>query len=262
MISGSITTLNEERHIADCIRSLQQVCDEVIVVDSLSTDRTVEIAKACGARVISQEYLGDGPQKNVSRSHVKNDWILSLDADERLDDDAVATIRGLDLTRPTHHAYGFRKKNYIGDRWVRCAGLWPAFRGRLYHKQHVRWDDRKGHTKLDAKKVGLLPGHMLHYAYADYGEYLNKIFRYSRRGARLLHEGGKRTSAVGAVAHGAFTFFKNYFLRRGWMGGLDGLVVSVISAVGSFMKYAQLRELQRSHQGEEALSRARSRRTA
>lgn len=119
-ISGIITTLNEEQNIAQAIASLQQVCDEVIVVDSLSTDATVDIARQCGAIVVEQAYLGDGIQKNVALNHIHNLWVLSIDADERLSDELVRFIRSTDLEQSTYDGYAFRRRNYIGSRWVRC----------------------------------------------------------------------------------------------------------------------------------------------
>ena len=117
-ISGCITTLNEERNVADCIRSLEPVTDEIVVVDSLSDDRTVEIARKLGVRVVLQEYLGDGPQKNVAVDHADHEWILSLDADERLDDEAVAAIKELNLDEPGPAAFGLRRKNYLGENYL------------------------------------------------------------------------------------------------------------------------------------------------
>ena len=247
-ISGSITTLNEEHNITDCIRSLQRVCDEIIVVDSLSNDRTVEIAKSLGAKVIPQEYLGDGPQKNVSLAYVKNDWILSLDADERLDDEAVESIKALDLGASREPSYGFRKKNYIGSRWISCSGLYPDIRGRLYNRHRTRWDTALGHTRLVIRSTCLLEGHLLHYAYRDYSHYLEKIFKYSKRGAKMLYDQGKSSTPLKAAFHGFGSFIKNYLLRRGCVGGLDGLTVSLIAAVASYMKYAYLVEMVRAHQ--------------
>ena len=124
-ITGIVITLNEAANIAACIRSLQRVCDEVIVVDSLSEDDTVAIAEAHGAHVIAQAYLGDGPQKAHGVPFARNDWILALDADERLADDAVVLIEGLALDDPSQ-AYAFRRKNYVGNHWIRAAGFYPG----------------------------------------------------------------------------------------------------------------------------------------
>ncbi len=132
-ISGTIITFNEEDHIEAVIRSLQQVCDEVIVVDSLSTDRTVEIAESLGAKVVPQKYLGEGKQRNVTEEHAGHDWILALDADERLDEEMAATIRSLDFSDPDL-GYEFNRKSYRGNHWMKGPGFYPDYLVRLYNK--------------------------------------------------------------------------------------------------------------------------------
>ena len=113
-ISGTIITLNNEKLITDCIISLKKVCDEVIVLDSLSIDKTTEIAKELGARVYLQEFLGDGPQKKLASSYASNDWVFSLDADERLEDDLIAFVNSLQLKTSNYEAFSFRRRNFCG----------------------------------------------------------------------------------------------------------------------------------------------------
>jgi glycosyltransferase involved in cell wall biosynthesis len=122
LITGTIITFNEEDHIEACVASLLKVCAEVVVVDSLSTDSTVELAIAAGARVIPQAYLGEGPQRNLTERHAAHDWIQALDADERLDDELVAAIRGMTLTDPAE-ACAFNRKSYVGPRRMRGPGF-------------------------------------------------------------------------------------------------------------------------------------------
>ena len=151
-ITGIVITLNEADNIAACIQSLQRVCDEIIVVDSLSQDDTVTIAEATGARVIRQAYLGDGPQKAHGVPFASHDWILALDADERLDDDAVALIRSLSLDDP-ECAYAFRRKNYVGRHWIRAAGFYPDSVVRLYNRTTAGYLPKKAHSSVEARRV-------------------------------------------------------------------------------------------------------------
>jgi glycosyltransferase involved in cell wall biosynthesis len=130
LITGTIITVDEEDHIEVCIASLLKVCAEVLVVDSLSTDRTAELAIAAGARVIPHACLGEGPQRHFTEKHAANDWILALDADERLDDEPVAAIRAAPLTDPAE-AFAFNRKSYVGPRWLREPGFYPDFVMRL-----------------------------------------------------------------------------------------------------------------------------------
>ena len=118
-ITGVVITLNEERNIGDCLRNLKQVCSELIVVDSRSSDLTADIAEEEGATVMVQRYLGDGPQKNVALPKAQNRWILSLDADERLSDEMVEAIKGLSLSDTEHDSFSFPRRNFIGSRWIR-----------------------------------------------------------------------------------------------------------------------------------------------
>ncbi len=246
MITGIVITLNEADNIADCLASLAKVCDELIVVDSDSTDDTRERAAAAGARVVSQSYLGDGPQKNVGLAHARNDWVLSVDADERLSDEMVATIQALDLKTTSHDAFAFRRRNYIGSRWIRRCGWYPDYCIRLYNRQLTRFADRKQHSTVQARQPRRLDADLIHYSYADIGQLFAKPGRnFSGRAARIMYLEGKRVSSLAPVVHGASALFRKYILQLGFLGGLDGLTVSLSAAVNSYLKYAKLLELQR-----------------
>src|SRR5699024_7394909 len=139
-------------------------CDEIIVIDSLSEDDTVRIAESMGARVIKQRYLGDGPQKAYGVPYARNDWILALDADERLDDDAVELIESLSLDDPGC-AYGFRRKNYAGKHWIRAAGFYPDAVVRLYNRTQSGYEQKQGHAVVKAPRVNFTQAHIRHYTY-------------------------------------------------------------------------------------------------
>lgn len=242
-ITAIIITLNEERNIEGVIRSAGRVCDEVIVVDSGSADGTAKLARQLGAKVFDQPFLGDGQQKDFGVKFAKNDWILSIDADERLDEDAVKAISDLDLEGSPHDGFALRRRNFIGDRWIR---IWyPDYIVRLYDRRRCRYRHDSIHAAVDAKNPARLPVHIIHYSYRDYRDYISRIEKYANWGAEVLYAKGKTSSAPMAVVHGLGAFFRHFIARGGILHGADGLVVAVTGAYVTFMKYILLREKHR-----------------
>ena len=151
-VSGLIITYNEQKNIADCIKSLREVCDDIVVVDSCSSDQTVSIAEDMGARVIRQPFLGDGPQRSVGVSICQNDWILNLDADERLTPGLVEGIKKLDLENNSVDVFEFKRLNYIGSRTTKYAGQYPDYVARLFNRLTADFTPVKAHTRVRGKK--------------------------------------------------------------------------------------------------------------
>ena len=252
-ISGIITTLNEEANIADAIASLQQVCNEIVVVDSESTDRTVEIAREMGAKVYLQRYLGDGIQKNVALQYVTNRWVLSIDADERLSDELVAWIRSTDFETTPYDGFAVRRRNYIGSRWVKSCGWYPDYLVRLYRHDKLRFRDVKQHAFVPTTNTLKIKADLIHYRYKNCGELFSKPARnYSTRGAKILYLQGKKANAFTPFWHGTAAFLSNYFLRGGILGGVDGFTLALSIACNSYLKYAKLLEYQRDPKVREA----------
>jgi glycosyltransferase involved in cell wall biosynthesis len=243
MITGTIITLNEEANIADCIASLRRVCDEIIVVDSESTDRTVAIAEALGARVVVQKYLGDGPQKAFGVPFAKNDWIFSLDADERLDDDAVAAIQALDFANTDQDAFAFRRKNFAGRHWVRAAGFYPDVVTRLYNKHRAGYLPKRAHSSVRAERIQRLDAHLLHFTYADYAHWVQRINQLSSRDAWAMYERDVKPSRFAPGLHAFSAFVRKYILKGGFLQGLDGATVTITTVFHAYMKYLKLIEL-------------------
>lgn len=246
LITGTIITFNEEDHIEACIASLRRVCAEVVVVDSLSTDRTAELAIAAGARVIAQSYLGEGPQRNLTEKHSGHDWILALDADERLDDELVAAIQALPLDDPAE-AYAFNRMSYVGPRWIRGPGFYPDFVTRLYNRTRAAYEPKPGHAGVLAPRVRRIPGHILHYTYDGLSDWIDKINWLTSRDARGMFDAGRPPSAAKPALAAAGAAFRQLILRGGLFRGTDAWLITITSMFRSFMKYQKLNELHERH---------------
>ena len=241
-ITANIITLNEEKNIEAVIKSVQKVCDEVLVVDSLSNDRTCEIAESLGAKVIKQAYLGDGPQKAFGATYASNDWILSIDADERLDLNAIEEIKNLDLENSSYDAYSFARKTFVGKNYIK---LWyPDRVTRLYNRKKCGFSIAKGHAKVETKNIKDLKADMLHYSYDDYVHMVRTTEKFIKRGAILALEDGQEANNFDPIIHGVGALFKTLVLKGGMFHGINGWNVAVISAFSSYMKYAVMLDMQ------------------
>jgi len=241
-ITANIITLNEEKNIEDVIKSVQEVCDEVLVIDSLSSDKTCEIAESLGAKVIKQEYLGDGKQKAFGAPIAQYDWILSIDADERLDTNAIEAIKNLDLDKSSYDAFSFARKTYVGKSFIK---LWyPDRVTRLYNRTKCEYTISGGHARVDADNVKALNADMLHYSYEDYAHMIKTTHKFITRGAKISYEEGRRASKFDPFTHGVGALFKALILKGGAFHGINGWNVAVISAFSSYMKYALMLEMQ------------------
>lgn len=241
-ITGIIITLNEEENIKDCIYSLKQVCSEIIVVDSLSKDKTVDIAKECGAKVYLQKYLGDGPQKAHGVQFAQNDWILSIDADERLDHDFLDKIKNLDLS-DENIAYAFRRKNFVGSHWIKAAGFYPDYVTRLYNKTTSGYLPKKAHSKVKAPKIKKIKAHLIHYTYNDYSHWLERLNWLSSRDAWAYYEKGKKPNKFRPLFSATGAFFQKFIIKGGMFQGIDGITVTLTTIVRAYMKYTKLNEM-------------------
>ncbi|WP_333600169.1 glycosyltransferase family 2 protein [Flavobacterium sp.] len=246
-ISGLVITFNEEKNIGKCIDALFKVCDEVIVVDSLSKDKTVEIATAKGATVISQAFLGDGPQRTHGLPFCKNDWILNLDADEYLDADAQEFILKEKYLIGNYDAFSFRIKNFLADKLIDFAGWYPDHKVRFFNKKTAGPSPSIVHQKIIAQNETKVPVHILHYGWDSLEQIISKKNQYSGWHAQQLYDQGKRVNAFKPVLNGTVAFVRCYFFKNGILNGLDGLSISMIQAFFSYMKYAKLIKLQKAN---------------
>jgi glycosyltransferase involved in cell wall biosynthesis len=248
--SGLVMTLNEEKNIQDCLSSLFLVCDDVVVVDSNSQDKTVEIAEKMGATVLLQNFLGDGPQRSFGARHCKHDWVIYLDADERLDQDLVNELPGLDLDNASIEAYECRRKNHIHGRWIKVAGQYPDYICRIFNKSKTDFSPDQIHARIETKKLSKTSGHILHNSFENLNDMIRRMNLYSDWHSEDLFNRHKRVSGLAPITHGMISFFKFYIFRRGFMAGLDGLSLSITNSLGSYFKYAKLIEKNKSNKKE------------
>ncbi len=244
-ISGLVITFNEEKNIGKCVSALFEVCDEVIVVDSLSTDNTVKIAESKGAKVIEQQFLGDGPQRTHGLLFCKNDWILNLDADEYLDKDAKEFIERQDYLKDNYDAFSFRVKNFLKDELIDFSGWYPDSKVRFFNKKTARPSDAKVHQKVLTTNEKKISVHILHYGWDSLEQIIAKKNQYSTWHAKQLFDSGKRISTLKPIVNGTVAFIRCYFFKKGIFNGLDGLTIAMIQAFFSYVKYAKLLKLQR-----------------
>lgn len=241
-ISIAIITKNEEKRLPPCLRSVS-FADEIIVVDSGSTDKTVQIAQEFGCRVFTEDWKGYGPQKNSAIEKCKNEWILLLDADERLAAGAKEIIEKVQWPQAT--AFRFRRKNYLHAKWLKHSGYWPDWQIRLINKSHGSFQGTIHEQWVTDGSILDLEACIEHYAFSNYSDMLKTLDEYSTVIARELYASGKRANSLSPILHGAGMFFKILVLEKGLLDGMDGLVTALTKAGGSFFKYAKLLELQR-----------------
>lgn len=240
-LSLVIITLNEASRIRRCIESVP-FADEVVVVDSGSTDRTVEIAEQTGARVIYQTWLGYGRQKQYAVEQANNDWVLSLDADEWLSSELAQSIENT-LVAPELQAYQSPRCNRFMGRWLKHGEGYPDRSLRLFHRQYARWSSDAVHEKVDVEgAMGVLSGDLLHESQETLQQYLDKQNRYTTLQAEQLYQSGKRPAPFKLLLSPLVRFIKFYLFRRGFLDGVPGLIHILIGCQNSFMKQAKLLE--------------------
>jgi glycosyltransferase involved in cell wall biosynthesis len=243
-ITATIITLNEEKNIKDVILSARNVCDEIIVVDSKSTDNTVSIAKKLANKVYVKKYQGDGPQKQFGVQYAKNDWILSLDADERLDHDAISAIKKINLQNTKHDAFSFARKNFVGKSWIKAAGFYPDLVVRLYNKNKACYANKKAHSHVAANKIKRLNAHIIHYTYNNYSHWIERINTLSTRDAWAMQQQDKKVNKLTPITHALVAFVRKFFFKGGCFQGIDGMTVTITTVFHVYMKYLKLLELQ------------------
>ncbi len=240
-VTGTIITFNEETRVAEAIASLS-CCDEVIVVDSGSTDRTIEIARTLGARVFERQWPGYSNQKNFAAEQASNNWILNIDADERvsieLADDIVRWKRSNDVdAQPSATAWSMPRRVFYLGRWIKHSGWYPDRKVRLYDKRRCRFEGDFVHesVKVDGR-IGMFDGDLLHFPFQDWKDHAKRIDRYTELAAQAARSTGLHGSVLKLVCGPPLTFFKAFFLRAGFLDGWRGLAIAYMGARYVFQK--------------------------
>ncbi|MDZ7623502.1 MAG: glycosyltransferase family 2 protein [Ignavibacteriaceae bacterium] len=241
-ISVTVITKNEEKNISDCLKSVAWA-DEIIVVDSESTDRTVELAKQFTEKVFIRKWEGYVPQKRYALSLASNEWVLSLDADERITPELKDEI--INLSPGDYSGFKIRRKNFLLKKEITSCGWEKDYQLRLFKKDNTDLNERLVHEKFITKgNIGTLKNPMLHFTFSSFEEYLSKINSYTSLKAQELFKKKKRVSAWTIFSHTVSAFFAFFFIRRGFKDGVYGLIISLLHSVSTMMNYVKLWELQ------------------
>jgi glycosyltransferase involved in cell wall biosynthesis len=249
-VSGVVICFNEADRIERCLKSLD-FCDEIVVVDSCSTDGTQDVVRKYTDRLIEQPFLGYVKQKNFALDQAKNDWVVCLDADEALSPELAANVQGA-IARNDGRVSGYwldRVTWYLGV-WHDHGEWYPDWQLRVFRRSRGRWGGLDPHDRVELEGgTERLPGRMLHWNYRHLSDHIQTLDRFSARMAKSLADSGVRFRVWDMVMRPPARFFKSYFLRLGFLKGLPGFIVSIAGAYYVFMKYAKLWELEQGRQG-------------
>ncbi len=244
-ISAVIITCNEEKYIEQCIRSLSDVVDEVLVIDSFSTDKTREISERLGAKVILHEFEGYIEQKNWATKQARHDYILSLDGDELLSDELAGNILKM-KDNMNHDGYFFnRLNNYYGS-WIKHSGMYPNRKLRLFNRTSGVWGGTNPHDVFipdKGAKTIRIGGDLLHYIYDSIDEHLEKILEFSTINAQSLYDSGKKCNILKLSINPFWRFIRDYFVNQGFRDGFTGYLICYLSAFACFLKHLKLHQL-------------------
>jgi len=249
-VSAVIITFNEQENIHAACESVAWA-DEILVVDSESTDRTRQIAEACGARVLINKWPGFAAQKQFATDSARHDWILSLDADERVSKELKNSLQTLRQREESSLADGYRvaRRTFYLGRWIRGGGWYPDYQLRLFNRQRANWGNRLIHESVKMKtgaRVETLPGDLLHYTVRDVAHHAQMIEqRYAPLGAQQMYREGKRTSAIRSATAGPAAFIRSFILKGGFRDGAAGLTIARFAYRHASLKHRILRDLQR-----------------
>lgn len=249
-LSVVIITLNEEDRLREALESCRDIADEIVVVDSFSSDRTLDIASEFGCRIIKNRFRDYGTQKNFALEKARNDWILNLDADERVSPLLNEEIRKVKLeSEPGVDGFLINRRTCYLGRWIKHSGWYPDRKLRLFKKEKSRWLGRI-HERLELKgPTRVLKGDILHFTYRDMNDHLGRINRYSFMQAQDITRARTRFLTLRAILLPPVTFLRFYLWKLGILDGFPGFVIALISSWGTALKYLKAIEIQRKHPG-------------
>lgn len=239
-LSVILITKNEAHNLHDCLTSLHWA-DEIIVVDSGSSDGSQDICREFGCTLIETDWPGFGPQKNRALQLATHQWVLSIDADERITDQLRSDIiQAINTDDDISGYYMPRSSSYCG-RFIKHSGWYPDYILRLFQREKARFSDDKVHEKIIITgKTAKLTNHLIHYSFSDLEQVLGKVNQYSSLGAEQLYKQGKRSTITKAIGKGIWSFLRSYIFRRGFLDRQEGLMLAISNAEGTYYKYAKL----------------------
>ena len=241
-ISACIISYNEEKKIEDCLKSLLPVADEIIIVDSLSSDDTLKIAEKYTDKIFNQKFLGHIEQKNLAVEKASNDWIISLDCDERLTKELQQSILAIkdQLDKMDTDAYCMARKTFYVYRWLNHC-WYPDVKTRLFNKNSSKWGGTNPHDHIvtQGNNIIKLQGDIQHFSFDSISDHLKTIDHFTEIGANEIVRKNKIVTIFSPLTHASWTFIKLYIFKRGFLDGFAGLVVSVLSYVHVFVKYSK-----------------------
>ena len=239
-ISACIISFNEEDKIEDCLKSLLPVADEIVLVDSLSTDGTLQIAGQYTDRIFHQPFLGHIEQKNLAVDKASHDWIISLDCDERLSPELQQSILAIKDRLGDADAYCMARKTFYVYRWLNHC-WYPDIKTRLFNRNSSRWGGTNPHDHIvtEGNRIVRLSGDIYHYSFDSLSDHLQTIDKFTEIGADELVRKNKRFNLFSPLTHSSWIFIKLYLLKRGFLDGFAGLTVSVLSCMHVYIKYSK-----------------------
>jgi glycosyltransferase involved in cell wall biosynthesis len=245
-ISAVVITLNEEKNIGRCLDSLRHIADEIIVVDSYSTDQTREICRGRGVNFMQHAFAGHIEQKNYAVARAEHERVLALDADEALSEELQRSILAVKQNWQSE-GYAFNRLTYYCGKWIRHSGWYPDTKLRLWDRRKGQWGGVNPHDRVimgGGSRVTRLDGDLHHYSYRTIRDHIDTINSYSEIAARAAQADGRQSNlALDIILNPLLTFFKKYFLKLGILDGYPGFLIAVHTAYGKFLKYIKLREL-------------------
>ena len=245
MLSVAIITHNEEDNIRGALESVKWA-DEIVVVDSFSTDRTAEICREYTDKVFSFEWSGFSEQKNRAVSLTTNPWVLVLDADESVTVELKDEILNIIKDKSSKDSYYLPRKNYFAKRWIKHGGWWPDYTLRLFRREKGSFEAREVHESIKIiGSTGYLENPIEHYTYKNVDDYLKRMQTYSTLAAKELLKKGRRANIFDIIFRPPATFFRMFFLQLGMLDGIYGIILAYLYSVYTYKKYLKLREMQK-----------------
>ena len=246
-LSVIIITKNEAANLQDCLESVS-FANEIIIVDSESTDNTQEIARSFGAKLeITSDWPGFGPQKNRALNLATQEWVLSIDADERVTPELKQEILAAISSKQAANCYAIPRLSWYCGKFMKHSGWYPDYVDRLFKRGTAQFSDHLVHERLIPQgSVGKLKHHFLHYSFRDFSQVLKKVDSYSTASAEQAFKQGKRSSVCKAFWHAVWSFTRTYFLRLGFLDGSHGLALAISNAEGTYYRYLKIWLLEQS----------------